>query len=93
MRDRVAFILILDLRATNSGQIPKRRNHKDKATEKVPSSEIFKLYSLEESFWVDGLSIDPQVQDAKRNAVVFGLVPGNRSKPSSMTYYSRKPPS
>lgn len=91
IRDRIAFIMILDLRTTNLGQFSRGKTRKSKAVEQVTSSNVFKMYSLKESFWVDGLSVDPQVQQAKRNAVVVSLIPGNRPKPSSMTYYSQKP--
>lgn len=49
------------------------------------------LYSLRESFWLDGLSTDPQIVGAQRNVVVVGLFPGNQPKPSSTTTYSRRP--
>lgn len=91
VRDRIAFIMILDLHATNSGQPSKGQTRKSKVVEQVTSSKVFKMYSLEESFWVDSLSVDPHIQQAKRNAVVVSLIPGNRPKPSSVTYYSRKP--
>ncbi|HEX2211797.1 MAG TPA: hypothetical protein VHG93_29185, partial [Longimicrobium sp.] len=71
-RDRIAYLLILDLRADNA-QARKA------------------LYSLRESFWVDGLPIDPQITGAQPNAVVVGLFPGNQPKPSSTTTYSRRP--
>ena len=71
-RDRIAYLLILDLRADNA--------QAQKA-----------LYSLRESFWIDGLPTDPQISGAKPNAVVVGLFPGNQPKPSSTTTYSKRP--
>lgn len=49
------------------------------------------LYRLRESFWVDGLLTDPQITDALSNAVIVGLFPGNQSRPSATTTYSRAP--
>lgn len=49
------------------------------------------LYTLRESFWVDGLIPDPQITDAASNSVIVGLFPGNQPKPSTMTTYSRRP--
>ena len=57
-QDRIAYLLVLDLRAEN-------------ARARTP------LYSLRESFWVDGLPTDPQITGAQPNAVVVGLFPGN----------------
>jgi hypothetical protein len=71
-RDRLAYLLILDLREVNAG------------------GEIG-LYSLRQSFWVDGLPVDPQITGAQPNGVVVGLFPGNQPKPSSTTTYSRRP--
>lgn len=71
-RDRLAYLLILDLREGNA------------------SGELA-LYPLRESFWVDGLPVDPQITGAQPNGVVVGLFPGNQPKPSSTTTYSRRP--
>lgn len=49
------------------------------------------LYTLRESFWVDGLPTDPQITGARSNTVVVGLLPGNQPKPSSTTTYSKRP--
>lgn len=93
VRDRVAFLIVLDLRAANAGHQNKKPSTR-KGSQRVEVDESYKhysLYSLTHSFWVDGLSVDPYIQNAPKNAVVVGLVPGNRLKPSSMTEYSRKP--
>lgn len=92
-RDRIAFLLILDLRDVHAGEASQKVSQKRQGSEQ-PSQQVIArqaLYSLQESFWVDQLPVDPQIENAKHNAVVIGLVPGNRSKPSSMTKYSRKP--
>jgi hypothetical protein len=93
VRDRIAFILILDLRDIHSGESLKKASRRRKNVQQTEEHfvERYSLYSLQESFWIDHLPIDPQIMSAKSNAVVIGLVPGNRSKPSSMTKYSRKP--
>lgn len=90
VRDRVAFIMILDLRGTNSGQILKK-SRKNYANASQEIYEPYSLYSLKDSFWVDGLPRDPHLQSSQGNVVVVGLVPGNRPKPSSLTRYSRRP--
>jgi hypothetical protein len=93
VRDRVAFLIILDLRDANSGRPPKKSGRKTAANKTDESKELYSLYSLKDSFWVDGLSGDPHLQNPQKNSVVVGLVPGNRPKPSSTTRYSRKPSS
>jgi hypothetical protein len=82
-RDRVAFLLILDLRKEHASAHRKRR---DTAGDQPRS-----VYSLAAGFWVDGLTTDPQVVGADPNAVVIGLFPGNQPIPSSMTTYSARP--
>jgi hypothetical protein len=93
VRDRVAFLMILDLRDANSGRLPKKVGRKTTSNRTDEADELYSLYSLKDSFWVDGLLGDPQLQNPQKNAVVVGLVPGNRPKPSSTTRYSRKPSS
>jgi hypothetical protein len=83
-------MMILDLRTGNSGKVPDKRRNKSTSSSGA-ANEPYSLYSLQESFWVDGLPGDPQLQNPQRKVVVVGLVPGNRPKPSSMTKYSQKP--
>jgi hypothetical protein len=82
-RERVSFLLLLDLRKGNAtgGRTAKKGGS-------TPASSPVSLYSLPESFWVDGLLADPQIRGAAPNAVLVGLVPGNRLRPSSKTVYS-----
>jgi hypothetical protein len=82
-RDRVAFLLILDLREAHASSHRKRRN--------TSGTQPRSVYSLAAGFWVDGLTVDPQVASAEPNAVVIGLFPGNQPTPSSMTAYSSRP--
>lgn len=91
VRDRVAFIIILDLRDTNSGRVSKKPRQKAILNEFNEVHDSYSLYSLKDSFWVDGLPGDPHLQNPQQNVAVVGLVPGNRPKPSSLTKYSRKP--
>jgi hypothetical protein len=95
VRDRISFLIVLDLRVSDSGSsIKKKQRGQSNFLTSDTTDEVntpVKLYSLKESFWVDSLSVDPQIQSAARNVVVIGLVPGNRRKPSSLTTYSRKP--
>ena len=80
-RDRVSILLILDLRRSNAaGHRSKRR--------RADAQEVVSLYRLPNSFWVDGLPVHPQIAEAHQNAVIIGLVPGNRPRPSSKTIYS-----
>jgi hypothetical protein len=83
--NRVCFLTVLDLRTSNADGHVKRRPS--------GSAPPVGLYSLDASCWVDGLLPDPQVVGAKPNAVIVILVPGNRPRPSSMTRYSKRPPS
>ncbi len=87
--DRVGILLILDLREGNSAGHttckPKR------TSEKVRTIEPTALYRLRESFWLDELPPDTQIKNPEQKAVIVGLVPGNRPRPSSTTVYSRRP--
>ena len=86
--DRFSVVLVMDLRSVNAvGHLKTRRRARKDGSEAKPVS----LYSLDESFWVDALEPDPQVTGARGNAVLVGLVPGNRTKPSGTTDYSRPP--
>jgi hypothetical protein len=88
-RDRLGVLLILDARTGNSARHVKRSRAARKSGQTdTPGS---KLYSLREAFWITGMPGDPQITDAKENAVVVGLVQGNRAKPSSTTTYSGRP--
>jgi hypothetical protein len=88
-RDRVAALLILDLRKSNAAGHLKRRRalRKEGAAPAAPAS----LYSVRDSYWVDQLPEDPDVRQAGANALLVGLVQGNRPRPSSTTSYSRAP--
>jgi hypothetical protein len=86
--DRVAFLMILDLRDANA------TGHADRAKERRRRGQPTdhpSLYTLEDGFWVDALSLDPQLPHMKPKAVIIGLVPGNRPRPSSTTTYSERP--
>lgn len=88
--DRVAFLIILDLRDINAaGHVDRAKERKRRRTAASHPS----LYSLEDGFWVDTLTRDPQLPHMKPKAVVVGLVPGNRPRPSSTTTYSERPAS
>ncbi len=88
-RDRLALLLVLDLRRENAGGHQVRRRAARKAGE--PDGPGAKAYSLREGFRTTGLAPDPQLPDPRLNAVVVGLFRGNRPKPSSTTQYSKKP--
>lgn len=83
--DRVAFLLILDLRDSHA------RGNRKTGGRKAPAGEKYALYGLSASFWIDSLPPDPQVSAACPNAVIVGLIPGNRLRPSSTTIYSQRP--
>lgn len=112
VRDGVAALMILDLRAENAiGDVasddaaaagrPSATSGRGRGADKRSGARAVRrparptsrrsLYSLRESFWMDGLAPDPQVVGARLKAVIVGLVPGNRPKPSSTTVYSRRP--
>lgn len=89
-RDRVAFLLVLDLRARNAGSHRKVRGSGRKSA-KPNAMELQSLYSLGDSFWMEQLPRDPDLPEAQPSVVVVGLVPGNRCLPSSTTIYSQRP--
>jgi len=86
--DRVAFLMVLDLRDSNAA------GHADRAKEsrrRGQPADHTSLYTLAEGFWVDALPTDPQLPHMRPKAVIIGLVPGNRPRPSSTTPYSKRP--
>lgn len=89
--DRVSFLLILDLRDSNAAGHIKTVRQKRKREQREQVANHTSLYTLEDSFWVDALSPDPQLPHMKSNAVIIGLVPGNRPRPSRTTKYSQRP--
>lgn len=86
--DNISFLMILDLRTINGA------GHKTRTASRrrqgQPSDHV-SLYTLDESFWLDGLPSDPQILHSAKKAVIVGLIPGNRPRPSSTTTYSRRP--
>ncbi len=91
-RDRLCVLMILDLRAQNSDRHlarrrAGRRSAKGAGTQRAEPPAT-KIYSVRDSFWIDGLPGDPQITGPESNAVLVGLIPGNRAKPSSSTVYS-----
>lgn len=86
--DRVAFLMVLDLRDSNAAG---RADHAKKRRRAGQPADPTSLYTLEDGFWVDGLPTDPQLPHMKPKAVIVGLVPGNRPRPSSTTTYSKRP--
>lgn len=88
--DRIAFLIVLDLRASNAAghQVQRRAARKSESNLTVPG-----LYHIRDSFWVESMPADPDLPTATTKAVVVGLVPGNRPLPSSMTTYSKRPAS
>lgn len=86
--DRVAMLLILDLRSSNA------TSHRLKRTKRSQAGAPFDLdalYRLKDGFWIDELTPDSQIEHPEHKAVIVGLVPGNRPLPSSTTVYSRRP--
>ena len=88
-RDRVAALLVLDLRKSNAGGHLKRRRALKR--EGVAPAAPASLYSVRDSYWVDQLPGDRDVGQARANALLVGLVQGNRPRPSRTTAYSRAP--
>jgi hypothetical protein len=87
-RQQVSFLLILDLRASNAA------GHRDNVTTTRKGGKGTSrraLYTLRDSFWIESLSVDPDIEGARASIVVIGLFPGNRPRPSSQTRYSRRP--
>lgn len=91
MRDRASFLMILDLRASNSGVEKKQISGGKETTRKNRQSPLYSPYTLKESLYIDGLPSDPQIENAQKKAVIVVLVPGNRPKPSWGTRYSQRP--
>lgn len=80
--NRVTFLMVLDLRQHG----PKKRRRNDPpADATLPPG----LYTLAQSFYVEALPADEQVQGMQPNAVIVCLVPGNLPRPSTMSEYSR----
>ena len=86
--DRVAFLMVLDLRDSNAAG---HADHAKKRRRGGQPADHTSLYTLEDGFWVDALPPDPQLPHMKTKAVIVGLVPGNRPRPSSTTTYSERP--
>jgi hypothetical protein len=93
-RDNMACLMVLDVRAQNSDRHVRRQTSKQASASVPPQASAqagpVKSYSLRNSFWIDGLPPDPQIRDPEKNAVLVGLVMGNRARPSSGTKYSRR---
>lgn len=86
--NHVSFLLILDLREIHA------RKHQDRRTQARRAGEdttITAQYGWDDGFWIETLPPDPQLPTAKSNAIVIGLIPGNRARPSSTTLYSKRP--
>lgn len=83
--DRVSFLLILDLRDT---QAKKHRKRIPPAQRSMHQGEIVSSYSWQDGFWVASLPADSQLPHAKPQAIIVGLIQGNRPIPSSTTRYS-----
>lgn len=79
--NRVTFLIVLDLRQHGP---QKRRKNAPPADPTPPPG----LYTLAQSFYVEALPADEQVQGMQPNAVIVGLVPGNLPLPSTMSEYS-----
>jgi hypothetical protein len=86
--DRVAFLMVLDLRDVNAASHAKQAKQR-RRQKQAPVHQS--LYTLDEGFWVDALQLDSQLPHVQPKAVVIGLVPGNRPRPSSTTTYSARP--
>jgi len=88
--DRAAFLMVLDLRASNAAGHRARAAAARRARDgRMPVA----LYHLRDSFRVEGLPADPDIPDATSKLVIVGLVPGNRPLPSSLSTYSKRPAS
>lgn len=88
VRQRVSFLLILDLRKMNAAS--HRENIKAaKSGNNAPT--IAAMYTLNDGFWLESLPADPEIENGEDSVVVVGVVPGNRPKPSSQTKYSERP--
>lgn len=87
-RDRLGFLVILDLRASNADGHRSRRHSAARAGHR---EDPVSLYTLRDGLWVDTLPADTEIVDPQAKAVIVALVPGNRPLPSSTTHYSRRP--
>lgn len=86
--DRVSFLMILDLRSGNAGDVvPKRVSAQKTGPFPAPNP----LYHLSDCFRIESMPPDPDMPGASTKAVVIGLIQGNRPLPSSMSAYSRRP--
>lgn len=86
--DRIAMLFILDLRESLS------QSHRDTRKKSPASPRVdrhYSLYTVDEGFWVDALLPDPQILGSRSKAVVIGMIPGNRPKPSHTSKYSKRP--
>jgi hypothetical protein len=88
--DRVAFLMILDLRISNAAS---HRGRMKTARRAGQVAAPIGLYHLRNSFQVASLPNDPDVPNALNKVVVLGLIPGNRPLPSSTSTYSKRPAS
>lgn len=88
--DRVAFLMVLDLRASNSAG---RRQRAAAARGAGDRHMPMALYHVRDGFRVESLPTDPDIPDATSKLVIVGLVPGNQPLPSSMSTYSKRPAS
>lgn len=90
-RDRLCILMILDLRAQNSERhVTRRRADRRLSTTGTQPTDLpaTKMYSVRDSFWIDGLPGDSQITCPEVNAVVVGLIPSNRARPFATTVYS-----
>lgn len=88
--DRVSFLMVLDLRASNAaGHREHAKAARGTGDRRMPAA----LYHLRDGFRIEMLPPDPDIPDATSKLVIVGLVPGNRPLPSSMSTYSRRPAS
>jgi hypothetical protein len=83
---QVSLLMVLDLRKQNASG----HNNNQKPASGEPK-QVFSLYDLSQSFRVESLKPDPDIPNAISNAIIVGLIPGNRPLPSSMATYSKRP--
>jgi hypothetical protein len=82
---QVSLLMVLDLRKQNAN------GHKKQQGASGEPKQVFSLYDLSQSFRVESLEPDPDIPNAISNAIIVGLIPGNRPLPSSMATYSKRP--